>query len=73
MEDYLTSLDRCDACGAQAYVRAVLISGELLFCGHHWNANKETLTRMSLRIESDLEKLYPTVPESSQEVSEVVE
>lgn len=29
--------DRCDAaCGAQAYVRAIGISGELLFCGHHY-------------------------------------
>lgn len=32
----LTSRDRCDVCGAQAYVRAVLPSGrDLLFCGHH--------------------------------------
>jgi hypothetical protein len=32
----LTALDRCDRCGAQAYVRATLVSGgELLFCAHH--------------------------------------
>lgn len=33
----LTSTDRCDRCGAQAYIRAVLSStgGELLFCAHH--------------------------------------
>ncbi|GII91766.1 DUF7455 domain-containing protein [Sinosporangium siamense] len=32
----LTALDRCDRCGAQAYVRATLpIGGELLFCAHH--------------------------------------
>jgi len=32
----LNSLDRCDRCGAQAYVRAILVSGgELLFCSHH--------------------------------------
>jgi hypothetical protein len=32
----LTAADRCDRCGAQAYVRARLASGgELLFCGHH--------------------------------------
>ena len=33
----LNALDRCDRCGAQAYVRAVLAStgGELLFCAHH--------------------------------------
>ncbi len=32
----LTASDRCDRCGAQAYVQVVLTSGgELLFCGHH--------------------------------------
>jgi len=33
----LTTLDRCDRCGAQAYVRATLRStgGTLLFCAHH--------------------------------------
>jgi hypothetical protein len=32
----LTALDRCDRCGAQAYIRAVLGSGgALLFCNHH--------------------------------------
>ena len=32
----LTALDRCDSCGAQAYVKAVLATGgELLFCSHH--------------------------------------
>ncbi|TLP96551.1 hypothetical protein FEF26_08845 [Nesterenkonia salmonea] len=32
----LTALDRCDRCGAQAYIRAVLASGgALLFCNHH--------------------------------------
>jgi len=29
--------DRCDACGAEALVKVVGISGELLFCGHHYN------------------------------------
>ena len=32
----LTAADRCDRCGARAYVRARLSSGgELLFCAHH--------------------------------------
>ena len=31
----LTASDRCDRCGAQAYVRVTLTSGgELLFCSH---------------------------------------
>lgn len=33
----LTANDRCDAnCGAQAYVRATGVTGELFFCGHHY-------------------------------------
>lgn len=39
----LNALDRCDVCGAQAYIRATLAKGELLFCAHHGNANKEKL------------------------------
>ena len=31
----LTSVDRCDSCGARAYVRVKLATGELLFCAHH--------------------------------------
>jgi hypothetical protein len=32
----LTASDRCDRCGAQAYLHVELASGgELLFCGHH--------------------------------------
>ncbi|MGO1539287.1 MAG: DUF7455 domain-containing protein [Leucobacter sp.] len=31
----LSGLDRCDSCGAQAYVRAMLGGTELLFCAHH--------------------------------------
>ncbi|MGA8045682.1 MAG: hypothetical protein WCA30_05375 [Dermatophilaceae bacterium] len=32
----LSAADRCDRCGAQAYVRATLHGGgELFFCAHH--------------------------------------
>ncbi|HET7761324.1 MAG TPA: hypothetical protein VFL46_03120 [Phycicoccus sp.] len=32
----LTAADRCDRCGAQAYVRVRMhAGGELLFCAHH--------------------------------------
>jgi len=33
----LTANDRCDRCSAQAYVRVTGVSGDLLFCGHHYN------------------------------------
>lgn len=36
--DYiLTANDRCDACSAQAYVQVTGVTGELLFCSHHYN------------------------------------
>lgn len=31
----LNAQDRCDRCGAQAYVHASLNGSVLLFCGHH--------------------------------------
>ena len=31
----LTSRDRCDACGAQAYIAATVNGSELLYCAHH--------------------------------------
>lgn len=33
----LNTTDRCDRCGAQAYVWVKGISGDLLFCGHHYD------------------------------------
>jgi hypothetical protein len=35
----LTATDRCDGkeCSAQAYVRVTGVTGELLFCSHHYN------------------------------------
>ncbi len=34
----LTANDRCDRCGAQAYVKVTGVTGDLLFCGHHYNS-----------------------------------
>jgi hypothetical protein len=39
-ERVLTLNDRCDSreCGAAALVKVTGVSGELFFCGHHYNA-----------------------------------
>ncbi|MBW3639851.1 MAG: hypothetical protein KY451_08390 [Actinobacteria bacterium] len=50
---YLGALDRCDRCGAQAYVRAVLAAGELLFCAHHGREYGEKLSRDALLVEDN--------------------
>lgn len=40
----LTATDRCDRCGAQAYIRVRLASGgELFFCAHHGKQHEEQL------------------------------
>lgn len=39
----LTAADRCDACGAQAYVRVMVNNSELLFCAHHAKKHEEKL------------------------------
>jgi hypothetical protein len=33
----LGATDRCDSCAAEALVKITGITGELLFCGHHYN------------------------------------
>ena len=53
----LTAADRCDACGAQAYVRVTLATGEVLFCAHHGNENKAKLEPIALAWQDETEKL----------------
>jgi hypothetical protein len=36
-EYILRAIDRCDKCGAQAYVQIKGSTGDLLFCGHHYD------------------------------------
>ena len=54
----LNAVDRCDRCGAQAYVRAVLLSGgELMFCGHHAKEYAAGLKLIVSHIQDETEKL----------------
>ena len=57
----LNALDRCDRCGAQAYVRAVLLTGgELMFCAHHGKEYAEKLKTVAAKIQDESEKLVET-------------
>ena len=44
----LVAADRCDVCGAQAYIRVGLETGDLLFCAHHGNENKAKLEPITI-------------------------
>ena len=47
----LTAMDRCDRCGAQAFFRAVLTTGELLFCAPPGREDGDKLAAAAVRIE----------------------
>ena len=49
-ETPLTANDRCDRCTAGARVRARLLNGELLFCGHHARVFRDTISEKSVSI-----------------------
>jgi hypothetical protein len=63
----LTAIDRCDRCGAQAYVRASLPSGgELLFCGHHGKEYASGLKAVEALIHDETSRLQPTPTDPSR-------
>jgi hypothetical protein len=66
----LTAADRCDRCGAQAYLRVELASGlELLFCAHHAREHGEKLRQVAVTVIDESHKLgdVPAIaPETEQ-------
>ena len=59
----LKATDRCDSCAAEALVKITGISGDLMFCGHHYNKimdNKDGYKKMmsfALTIVDERDKL----------------
>jgi hypothetical protein len=54
----LSAQDRCDRCGAQAYIRATLPSGaDLLFCAHHGNAHRPSLLVAGAALHDETDRL----------------
>jgi hypothetical protein len=57
----LAASDRCDRCGAQAYIRVTLPSGgELLFCAHHGRAHEEKLREVAVGYQDQTTQLTAT-------------
>lgn len=54
----LTAADRCDRCGAQAYLRVELASGlDLLFCAHHAREHDAKLREVAVNVTDETHKL----------------
>ena len=57
----LSAADRCDRCGAQAYLRVELQSGgELLFCAHHAREHGDKLKEIAANVVDETHKLSGT-------------
>jgi hypothetical protein len=57
----LSAADRCDRCGAQAYLRVELQSGgELLFCAHHAREHGDKLREIAAHVTDETDKLHET-------------
>ena len=58
---HLTVADRCDRCGARAYVRVTLPGGgELLFCAHHAREHGDKLRQIAANVIDETKKLTDT-------------
>jgi hypothetical protein len=54
----MNEMNRCDRCGAQAYVRVLLHSGQdLLFCAHHYRQHALALAEVAAGIQDETERL----------------
>jgi len=59
----LTALDRCDRCGAQAYLRVGLAGGgDLLFCAHHAREHGDKLREIAVSVHDETDKLVDPAP-----------
>ena len=58
----LTALDRCDRCGAQAYVRWAKGAQDLLTCGHYTTAYEADLLGAGFSIHEDNRDLLTQRP-----------
>lgn len=67
-ETPLTAVDRCDRCGAQAYLRVSLqAGGELLFCAHHAREHGDKLREIASHVHDETGKLSNTPAVSTDE------
>ncbi len=66
----LSAADRCDRCGARAYLRAVLPSGgALLFCAHHAREHAAALRAAAVELHDEsgqLEDVPATAPDDER-------
>lgn len=72
----LTAADRCDGCGAQAYIEVKVparnkagesIISELLFCIHHFNKHDAKIRPLALAVKDERTRLFSDEKARTQE------
>ncbi len=53
----LTLSDRCDSCGAQAFVLVGVKGSELLFCGHHYRRHEAALLATGVTVQDERHRI----------------
>ena len=53
----LSPIDRCDSCSAEALVLVKGVTGELMFCGHHYNKNEKAIANFAYEVIDERDKL----------------
>lgn len=59
----LDASHRCDSCGSRAYVQTLGVTGDLLFCAHHYDTimrnekAQEAMTQFAYQIIDEREQL----------------
>ena len=56
-EYILSPKDRCDQCWAEALVLVKGVTGELMFCGHHYHQNEKALSTFAYETIDERDKL----------------
>lgn len=64
----LTPFDRCDRCGFQAFILAVMGDFELTFCGHHGRENEDQLILQGFSISDETHRINEAPSPSASEL-----
>ena len=63
----LSAVDRCDRCGAQAYLRVELAGGgDLLFCAHHAREHGDKLREIAVALQDETDRLVDAPAASAE-------
>jgi hypothetical protein len=53
----LSDHERCDRCGSEAYVQVSLLTGQLLFCAHHYQEYEARLRPIATAVVDERDRL----------------